>query len=86
MGTIPSNIKYSFDFIKTWLSTLDCLLCADDDSVPGLLSVVHESLICERDDSDIDRGGEGGVFVLVTFHPHKFIHPLLRYLPGADWD
>ena len=84
MGTIPSNIKYSFDFIKTWLSTLDCLLCADNDSVPGLLS--HESLICERDDSDNDREGEGGVFVFVTFHPHKFIHPLLRDLPGADWD
>ena len=40
------------------------------------LPYAHESLRCERDDSDNDRGKEGGIFVVATFHPHEFIQGL----------
>ena len=40
------------------------------------LPYAYESLRCKRGDSDNDRGKEGGIFVVATFHPHEFIQGL----------
>lgn len=53
-------------------STLDCLLCTNK-AAAGLLTEVYRLL------------KPGGVYLLVSFHEHELLHPLLSNLPGADW-
>lgn len=71
-------------------STLDCALCSED-AASGLLCRAYRSLRAPSEavngDDDRDTGnGDGGVYVVVSFHPKEFILPLLSECPGAKWD
>jgi hypothetical protein len=68
----PSNLS-KFDMVLD-KSTLDCMLCTDTGAVGLLL----ETYRCLKEN--------GGVYIVVSFHPSDFIKPLLENLPGACWD
>jgi SAM-dependent methyltransferase len=67
-----SNIS-TFDVVLD-KSTLDCMLCTDTGAVGLLL----ETYRCLKEN--------GGVYLVISFHPSEFIRPLLEDLPGAHWD
>jgi hypothetical protein len=54
-------------------STLDCMLCTDT----GAIGLLMEAYRCLK---------ESGTYLVISFHPSEFIVPLLKNLPGADWD
>ena len=55
-------------------STLDCMLCSDT----GAIGLLLETYRCLKEN--------GGVYLVISFHPSDFIRPLLENLPGAHWD
>ena len=65
-------------------STFDCLLCAESEAVAGLLCEVYRALRVPTGvhSNEIDWGG---IYVLITFHPLKFVQGMLIDLPGANW-
>ena len=67
-----SNIS-KFDVVLD-KSTLDCMLCSDT----GAIGLFLETYRCLKED--------GGVYLVISFHPSDFILPLLQNLPGAHWD
>ena len=62
----------SFDIVLD-KSTLDCTLCSDK-ATAWLLHEVYRLL-----------NPNGGVYILVSFHPLELLLPLLRDCPGTDW-
>eukprot|EP00980_Cylindrotheca_fusiformis_P031562 scaffold26556_cov181-Cylindrotheca_fusiformis.AAC.2 len=54
-------------------STLDCTLCSDN-ATASLLVEVYRCLAV------------GGSYLLISFHEHGLLLPLLDSLPGAQWD
>lgn len=54
-------------------STLDCTLCSEN-ATAALLVEVYRCLAMD------------GVYVLISFHEKDLLFPLLRDLPGSDWE
>lgn len=54
-------------------STLDCTLCSDKAAACLLVQVYRCLKI-------------GGCYLLISFHEYEFLAPLLKNLPGANWD
>jgi len=54
-------------------STLDCTLCSDKAAACLLVQVYR----CLK---------VGGCYLLISFHEYDFLEPLLKNLPGANWD
>ena len=61
----------SFDLVVD-KSTLDCTLCSDR-STAALLVEMYRLL------------GPNGVYLVISFHNKELILPMLRDLPGVDW-
>jgi SAM-dependent methyltransferase len=69
---IPVLDNHSFDLVVD-KSTLDCLLCSET-AVVGLLGEVHRLLKVS------------GVYLVISFHPVKFLRSLLENVPGTNWE
>jgi len=63
----------SFDLVLD-KSTLDCILCSHNEATAALLLQVYRSL-----------KPQGGRYILISFHNIGLLMPLLRDLPGAQW-
>jgi hypothetical protein len=71
-STIESAEDASFSLVLD-KSTLDCTLCSDH-ATAALLVEVYRCLAV------------GGFYVLISFHEKDMLLPLLRDLPGAEWE
>lgn len=71
--TDNSSNRSKFDVVLD-KSTLDCMLCTDN----GAIGLLLEAYRCLKEN--------GGVYLVISFHPPEFIRPLLENLPGAQWD
>mmetsp|Transcript_3352 Transcript_3352/g.3990 ORF Transcript_3352/g.3990 Transcript_3352/m.3990 type:complete len:506 (-) Transcript_3352:16-1533(-) len=63
-------------------STLDCTLCSDSTATTSFLIEVYKSLKKPND----ENSGGGGVYLVISFHELDLLLPLLRDMPGAQWN